>query len=95
MLQRMNSYWMGSISVVVLTNFDESIGKLHLKLQDTLKNKEAPHELQKQVPTSHFLSFCITFKLKFYNFADFAILQNNLQNGTKCWSVKYKTAYKM
>ena len=24
-----------------------------------------------------------------------AILQNNLENGAKCWSVKYRTAYKM
>ena len=66
MLQRMKAYWMGSISVVILNKFDWSIGKLHLKLPDTIRNNELPHELQKQGPTSHFLSFCITFGSKFY-----------------------------
>ena len=65
MLQRMNPYWMGSISVVVLTNFDGSIGILHLKLPDTIKNREVLYELQEQVPTSHVVSFCITFESKF------------------------------
>ena len=57
---------MDSISVVILTNFDGSIGKIHLKLLDTIRNKEVPHELQKQVPTSHSFSFCITSESKFY-----------------------------
>ena len=60
MLQRMNGYWVGSNSVVILTKFNESIGKLHLKLIDTIRNKEVPYELKKQAPTSHFLSSCIT-----------------------------------
>ena len=52
MLQRMNLYQMGSISVVILTNFDGSIGEHHLKLTDTIRNKEVSHDLQKQVPVS-------------------------------------------
>ena len=59
MLQWMNAYWMASISVVVLTNFDGSIGVLHLKLPDTVKTREVSYELQEQVPTSHVVSFCI------------------------------------
>ena len=66
LLQWLNAYWMSFINVVVLTNFDGSIGILHLQLPDTIKNSEVPHELQEQVLTSDVVSFCIIFESKFY-----------------------------